>query len=394
MNAAKRVFRSILVLLWNVSLSHPQCVPTYTSQTTSTECLGPSCSLGTGPSPSNCPHCKSVSYTVTVPDNYQEIPYLSAFGAFNKHYSGCNTDSGTVYDPTIVSCWPQYSTPIASSGYFSASATDNSTLITTGWCGIVPYNRLVTCPVQLPGPVHQTSVSHNCNTSCPSGSCTDQPPENQCSTQVTDYCLWPGTGCPSPFTASPTGCCCRFSPILIDIASDGFELTGVENGVLFSTGFTPPVFVSWTARGSDDAWLVLDRDQNGAIDNAIELFGNFTPQPPPEEGRGENGFLALAVYDELSNGGNADGQIDSNDAIYSHLRLWQDQNHNGLSEETELHPLPALDVEAISLTYKTSKKTDQFGNQFYYRAKVYESKGSHVGKWAWDVFLLAEGRTP
>jgi hypothetical protein len=178
------------------------------------------------------------------------------------------------------------------------------------------------------------------------------------------------------------------SPILIDVVGNGFRLTDTVNGVSFdldNDGVKEET--AWTDLGSDDAFLVLDRNGNGTIDNGSELFGNFTPQPDPPYGVARNGFLALAEYERTADGGYRDGVIDRKDAIFVSLHLWQDTNHNGISEPWELHTLPRLNFESISLDFRHSRRTDQYGNQFRYRARVKDVRG--IARWAWDVFFAA-----
>jgi hypothetical protein len=166
-------------------------------------------------------------------------------------------------------------------------------------------------------------------------------------------------------------------------------LTSATTGVTFDiTGDGRPVQIAWTDSVFRNAFLSLP-GPDGLVHNGKELFGNFTPQPPSEH---PNGFLALAEFDKPENGGNGDGVIDDDDAVFSRLRLWIDENHDGVCQANELHTLPELGVFSLALKYAESRRTDDFGNQFRYKARVNPdpSEGeSDVGRWTYDVFLTS-----
>jgi hypothetical protein len=241
------------------------------------------------------------------------------------------------------------------------------------------------CPPPTPTPTpNPTPSPYSCEEDC----WDDVPEGSTVYCYDADPCAYPLTGgCPPGYANSGWACCCPDpSPVLVDVLGDGFNLTDAPGGVLFdlnSDGVRERI--SWTAAGSDDAWLALDRDGNGAIDNGRELFGNYTPQPKSVNA---NGFIALAEYDGRDKGGNGDGMINAADVVYNSLRLWRDANHNGVSDSDELHTLPSLNVVTFSLAFRESRRRDRWGNEFRYRARVYGNARTGNGRWAYDLFLL------
>jgi hypothetical protein len=148
------------------------------------------------------------------------------------------------------------------------------------------------------------------------------------------------------------------SPLLIDTEGDGFRLTAARRGVHFDiNGDGRLEQVGWTASNTDDAWLAMDRNNNGIIDNGTELFGNVTPKFDDPCDTTPNGFEALK-YLENEFYGNfvADGVIDRRDDAFWRLLLWYDRNHNGQSEPDELVPVSTTLLDAIPTTYRVVER--------------------------------------
>ena len=187
-----------------------------------------------------------------------------------------------------------------------------------------------------------------------------------------------------PF-GGPTSCA-ENDPIVVSLGDHRYQLTDRVGGVEFDLGDSGiSALVPWTSPRGDEAFLVLDRNGNGSIDNGSELFGDVTPQHSSDE---PNGFLALAVFDDQLSGGNEDGRISPADEIYPSLALWRDANHNGRSESRELMGLDQAGLKWIALEFTPSGRVDRHGNRFRFRTS--SGWADNDRRDIWNVYLVAQ----
>ena len=186
------------------------------------------------------------------------------------------------------------------------------------------------------------------------------------------------------------------SPIVIDTRRDGIELGPAGRGVSFDVnadGF--PDRVQWVRPGGDEAFLTLDRNRNGVVDDGSELFGVGTPLLAG--GTAPNGFVGLAQYDQPLLGGNDDGVISRADAIWQELSMWVDANADGVATRDEMRRPESFGLTSFATIPKVRRYTDPAGNSLPYWA--WASAGRRARAIMVDVFFLLLGpadqiRTP
>jgi hypothetical protein len=174
-------------------------------------------------------------------------------------------------------------------------------------------------------------------------------------------------------TANAANCDIMGDPLLIQLSSksgqaDPINLTSAQNGVLFNLlgrrNDNVKVQSAWFADNKSENYFLVLPDSDGQVNGIDQLFGDATFGP--DKRFSKQGFQALAKYDS-----NKDKVISFDDPVFMSLRLWKDDNLDGIAQANELFTLDAKGIVAIDLRYdRRYKEYDQYGNMVKYKSVV------------------------
>ncbi|WP_297895960.1 polymorphic toxin type 44 domain-containing protein [uncultured Campylobacter sp.] len=163
-------------------------------------------------------------------------------------------------------------------------------------------------------------------------------------------------------------------PLALDLNGDGkIGISPAPNGGAYfdHNGDGVSHRSSWISK--EDVILAYDRNGNGNIDDGGELFGNFT-QIKDKDGNqrlAKDGYEALKEFDS-----NNDGLIDNKDDKFKDLKIWQDANSNGISDEGELKSLDELGIASLSLNHNEVNEDLGGGNTLSLKGSYIKTDGT------------------
>jgi hypothetical protein len=132
-----------------------------------------------------------------------------------------------------------------------------------------------------------------------------------------------------------------YTPIVLDMNGDGVSTLNISAGVQFDLHASgQKVKTGWVS--STDGLLVLDRNNDGTIDDGSELFGDSTMLSNGEKAK--DGYEALRELDI-----NNDNLITKDDAEWDNLKVWVDKNSDGISQTGEMDTLDSLGIAKLNV---------------------------------------------
>ena len=182
--------------------------------------------------------------------------------------------------------------------------------------------------------------------------------------------------------ANKAGCDVVGDPLLVQLANDGkpqpISLTSVERGVMFDLlgkkNNYQQVQTAWFAESKSENYFLVLPDAKGDVKGIDQLFGDNTLGPDSKFAK--QGFAALAKHDE-----NRDKVISDEDIVFSSLRLWKDDNLDGVAQKAELFTLDQKGVVAIDIYVdrkdRRYEERDIHGNMVKYKSIVVMKDGQY-----------------
>jgi len=159
------------------------------------------------------------------------------------------------------------------------------------------------------------------------------------------------------------------SPVVLDLDGNGVKLVnGRKTDAWFDMdGNGRADDTGWIARG--DGFLVVDRNNNGIIDNGSEL--SFLAEAPGAK----NGLQALTAFDS-----NGDGVISTGDVRFNELKVWVDRNSNGRTDAGELRTLNDQGIASISLEAQATNNRVKVGKNILLANSTFTRTDGSVGQ--------------
>jgi hypothetical protein len=168
--------------------------------------------------------------------------------------------------------------------------------------------------------------------------------------------VW-GDRCEATAEENFQGCACARSecntPLVLAFENERVAFTAEQESAFYLSRDGVCKASDWPTAATP--WLVLDRDNDGAIEDGGELFGSATKL---SSGRfAKNGFEALRDLDE-----NRDGTFNASDPAFSRVAVWKDANGDRVSSSAELRSLSDVGLIAIDLADQAGRLCDGRGN--------------------------------
>lgn len=133
-------------------------------------------------------------------------------------------------------------------------------------------------------------------------------------------------------------------PVVLDLDGDGFEIIPLSQSTarfdIAGTGRRQ--VLAWV--GPDDGLLVYDKDGDRVISDKDEIaFADYLKTAKTD-------LEGLAWFDQLAQGGNADGVLDGRDAQWSKFGVWRDADQDGETDPGELRMTDEGGLTSVNLT--------------------------------------------